>query len=138
MTTLRKSWLSLAASCAIIVSAASIAQPLQWSAMQDLPPGVKIAVLQGDPAGDGPFVLRLKLPARYIMPAHSHATAENEKVISGQFYTGLGKIADAMKGKSLNPGDTFTVPPYTKHYGFTEVASVIEISGTGPWKMDYE
>jgi quercetin dioxygenase-like cupin family protein len=114
------------------------AETLQWSPMQQLPPGVEIAMVQGDPTLPEPFVLRLKLPPRYIMPAHSHTTIEYEKVISGQYYAGLGKVADGNKGKPLSPGDTITIPANTKHYGFTQTASVIEISGMGPWKMDYE
>src|SRR4051794_24890601 len=42
-----------------------------------LPPGAQIAVLSGDPGKSAPYAVRLKFPANYIIPAHSHPTDEN-------------------------------------------------------------
>ena len=59
-----------------------------------LPKGAQIAVLSGDPFKPGPYVLRLKLPAGYQIPAHHHPTTENVTVLSGQFYAGMGDKLD--------------------------------------------
>ena len=41
-----------------------------------LPPGAQIAVLSGDPTKPAPYAVRLKFPANYAIPAHSHPTDE--------------------------------------------------------------
>ncbi len=51
------------------------ADGLTWGpAPPVLPKGAKIAVLSGDPSKDGLYVLRLKMPANYKIPAHNHPT----------------------------------------------------------------
>ena len=45
-----------------------------------LPAGAQITVLSGDPFKDGLYALRLKMPAGYEIPAHSHPTSEYVKV----------------------------------------------------------
>src|SRR5262249_11815848 len=47
-----------------------------------LPPGAQIAVLAGDPTSSTAYAVRLKFPANYAMPAHSHPTDENVVVVS--------------------------------------------------------
>jgi len=48
-----------------------------------LPPGAQIAVLAGDPTMAAPYSVRLKFPAGYAIPAHSHPTDEHVVVVSG-------------------------------------------------------
>ena len=66
-----------------------------------LPKGAMIAVLSGDPSKDGPFVVRLKMPANYQISAHHHPTTENVTVLSGSFHAGMGDKLDADKGQTL-------------------------------------
>ena len=48
---------------------------IKWEpAPNFVPKGAQIAVLSGDPSKDGPYVVRLKLPAGYKIPAHNHPT----------------------------------------------------------------
>ena len=55
-----------------------------------LPKGAQMALLYGDPSKDGIFVMRLKFPANYKIPAHTHPTDEVVTVISGEFSIGMG------------------------------------------------
>src|SRR5262245_39983754 len=41
-----------------------------------LPKGAKVAVLEGDPAREGPFVMRAKLPDGYRIAPHTHPKDE--------------------------------------------------------------
>src|SRR6476660_10261938 len=78
---------------------------LKWGpAPPTLPKGAEITVLSGDPSKDGPFVLRLKMPSGYKVPAHSHPTTENVTVVSGQFHIGLGDTLDEKKAIELTAG----------------------------------
>jgi hypothetical protein len=63
---------------------------LKWGPAPPELSGAQIAVLYGDPSKEGPFVLRLKLPSNYQIPAHHHSMAESVTVISGDFYAGMG------------------------------------------------
>jgi len=60
---------------------------LKWGpAPPTLPKGAEISVLSGDPSKDGPFVVRLKMPAGYKFAAHNHPRDEYVTVISGNFH----------------------------------------------------
>src|ERR1051325_5513459 len=55
----------------------------QWGpAPPFIPAGAQIAVLSGDPTKAVPYSVRLKFPANYAIPAHSHPTDENVGVVS--------------------------------------------------------
>src|SRR5690348_3604113 len=53
-----------------------------------LPKGSMIAVLEGDPSKEGPFVFRVKLPDGYRIPPHTHPKTERVTVLSGTFIIG--------------------------------------------------
>src|SRR2546428_2495812 len=65
---------------------------IKWG---DPPPslrkGAKFAVISGDPGAAGPFTIRLRLPAGYMISPHWHPTDENVTVISGTFALGAGE-----------------------------------------------
>jgi hypothetical protein len=95
---------SLAAAllCAPFVTSAAVAPPpahvmenlstAKWGAAPPmLPAGAQIAVLAGDPTKAGPYTVRLKFPANYDIPAHSHPTDENVVVVSGALFTGRAR-----------------------------------------------
>lgn len=42
-----------------------------------LPKGARIAVLEGDPGKEGPFVFRVKVPDGYRVPPHTHPKIVN-------------------------------------------------------------
>src|SRR5437773_2555369 len=65
------------------------ADGLNWGpAPPVFPKGAQIAVVSGDPFKDGLYVVRLKLPANYKIPAHNHPTSEYVTVLSGDFHVG--------------------------------------------------
>src|SRR5690349_820152 len=68
---------------------------LQWKdGPPSLPKGAKFALLEGNPAKPGPFVIRVKLPAGYRVPPHTHPKRERITVISGTMYIGMGEKFD--------------------------------------------
>src|SRR5947207_8022440 len=80
---------------------------LKWAdAPPSLPPGAKMAVLEGDPGKKGPFTVRLQAPAGYKIPPHTHPTAERVTVISGALHLGMGDKYDETAGKEL-PANSF-------------------------------
>lgn len=114
------------------------ADQVVWNAgPPSLPPGAQAAVLHGDPAKDGLFAMRLKLPAGYRIAPHSHPKPEVVTVISGAFHVGMGEVADKAKAQRLPAGSFFAFDPGMAHYAHVDEETVIQINSSGPWAINY-
>ncbi|MFI5177326.1 MAG: cupin domain-containing protein [Vicinamibacterales bacterium] len=102
-----------------------------------LPPGAQIAVLAGDPGKSAPYTVRLKFPANYVIPAHSHPTDENVAVISGTFMIGMGDKLDKTAGTAVAPGGYALAPANMNHYAYTKQETTILLYGIGPVEFKY-
>src|SRR4029077_21271494 len=100
-----------------------------------IPPGSKLAVMEGNPSKEGPFVMRLWLPDGYRIPPHTHPKPERVTVISGTFNIGMGDKFDASKGEAMPAGTFGTWAPGMKHYVWATGEPVIQLHGTGPWSI---
>ena len=74
--------------------------------LASLPKGAVIAVLEGNPNKEGPFVFRVKIPDGYRVPPHTHPKTERVTVISGTFNIGMGDKFDEKKTRPM-PAGTF-------------------------------
>jgi hypothetical protein len=110
---------------------------LKWAEVPSLPPGAKIAVIEGPLTEAVPFTLRLKLPADYKIPAHWHPAIEHVTVISGTFHMGAGDKLDMAKTKPLSAGSVAIMQPKTNHFGWTKDETIIQVHGVGPWGVTY-
>ena len=111
---------------------------LKWmDAPPGLPPGAKMAVLEGDPNKKGPFTVRLQAPAGYKVPPHTHPTTEHVTVISGTFNIGTGDKFDEAAGKEMGAGGYMVMPPGMKHYAWTPAETIIQVQGMGPFVINY-
>jgi uncharacterized protein (TIGR02246 family) len=100
-------------------------------------PGMKLAVLSGDPGAKGPYVVRVQFPAGYRFPVHWHPGVENMTVVSGPFQLGMGNTADWSALKDYAPGDFLYIPPRHAHFGGSAASgpSVIQLHGQGPFQV---
>jgi hypothetical protein len=115
MVVLAGSALAQDAMKAIIVTPDALA----WKDNPALPKGAQSAILLGDPTKSGEVVVqRVRFPANYQVPPHTHPYAETVTVISGNFGFGMGeKIA---------------------HYVWTgNEQAVVQIQFVGPGGIDY-
>ena len=113
-------------------------QDIRWSpAPPTIPRGAEVAVLYGDPSKEGPFAMRLKFPANYRIPPHTHPAHEIVTVISGTFKVGMGEAADRSKAQALPAGSLFGYPPGAPHFAYIDEETVIQITTTGPWGLSY-
>ncbi len=111
---------------------------LKWQeGPPSIPPGAKLAVLEGNPTKEGPFVMRLKLPDGYRIAPHTHPKPERVTVIAGTFNLGMGEKFDATKGTAMTTGTFGTWPPNMKHYAWTKGETVVQLHGEGPWIINY-
>ena len=107
---------------------------LKWADVPSLPPGAKIAVIEGPLNEAVPFTFRLKLPANYRIPAHWHPAIEHLTVLSGTFHMGMG---DNTKTQALTPGSITIMQPKTRHFGWTSDETIVQLHGVGPWGVTY-
>jgi len=120
--------------------AASIhrAAEIKWQpGFPSLPPGSKSAVLEGDPAKEGPFTVRLWFPDGYKIPPHTHPKVEHVTVISGTLNLGMGKKFDTSAGQELPAGTFGFWPAGMKHFAWAKGETIIQLHGVGPWSINY-
>lgn len=111
---------------------------IQWKACpSSLPPEARCTALEGNPKEAGPFTIRIKVPAGIGAPAHSHPTVERLTVISGVLKMTYGKELDKSMAKIYPAGSYLVVPANTIMLGWAHEPSVLQISGEGPWEVNY-
>ena len=122
------------------VEDAGIFQPdeLRWQdGPKSIPPGAKLAVLEGDPTKEGPFVMRLRLPDGYKIPAHTHPKTERITVISGTFNIVMGEKLDKKDARKMPAGSFGYWAAGMKHLVWAEGETVVQLHGIGPWSINY-
>lgn len=105
-----------------------------------LPPGAQLAVLSGNPMGPGAYAVRVRFPANYAIPAHSHPTDENVVISSGSVTFGMGDVLSksAKENKTLNVGGYALMPAGMNHYAFAgSKGADIVLFGQGPVEFKY-
>lgn len=111
---------------------------LEWEdGPASLPKGAKIAVLEGDPTKEGPFVFRVKAPGGYRIPAHTHPKMERVTVISGTFNIGMGEKFDKEATQAMPAGSYGFWEPNMPHFVWIEGETVAQFHGIGPWTINY-
>jgi quercetin dioxygenase-like cupin family protein len=116
-------------------------QEAKWGpAPPMLPGGAQIALLAGDPTKAVPYAIRLKFPANYAIPAHSHPTDEHVVVTSGALTFGMGDrlIKGAAANKALAVGGFALMPANMNHFAYTaSKETTIVLYGQGPVEFKY-
>ena len=108
---------------------------LPWSdAPPALPRGAKIAVLYGDPNAAGPFTIRLKFPAGYKIPLHTHPTDEVVTVISGNVQFQMGSATATPE--IATPGSLVVMPAGMQHSASASGEAVLQVSSQGPFVIN--
>jgi quercetin dioxygenase-like cupin family protein len=114
------------------------ADDIKWEAApKAFPAGAQMAVISGDPSQTGLYVVRIKLPADYKIPAHNHPTSEYVTVLSGDFHIGMGDRLDVQKGQLLQAGGFAEAPSKMNHYAWSSDGAIIQVHGEGPFAITY-
>lgn len=112
-------------------------EELKWADVPSLPPGAKVAVIEGPMNEAKPFMIRLRLPANYQIPAHFHGAIEHVTVMSGTFNLGMGDKLDAKATRALGPGSVAVMQVGMRHFAWTKEETVVQVHGVGPWTVTY-
>jgi quercetin dioxygenase-like cupin family protein len=102
----------------------------------NMPAGVEMAVLEGDPRAEGMFTLRLKAPPGFVLPPHTHPVDERVTVLSGSIAVGFGTSVQREQAKRFGAGSFYVNPPDQAHYVFSDEGVVLQITAMGPWRVE--
>ena len=98
--------------------------------------GVKEAILYGDPAKPGLYVIRIKWPKNVMSRPHSHPEDRFISVLQGTWWTGTDGNWDPAKTTPLRAGGAMLHPHGEVHYdGARDEETIIEIVGIGPSRL---
>ena len=117
---------------------AILPEDIEWKPFAAFPPAARLAVLVGEPAREGPYTIRVKLPHGTKMMPHSHPEDRMYTVISGIFYIGLGDNFDAEKLQAHPPGSVIILPGNTSHFHWAKSGDYItQVTAIGPLGLEY-
>jgi quercetin dioxygenase-like cupin family protein len=100
-----------------------------------LPAGAEVAVLEGDPKGEGLFTMRVRLPAGSKLAPHWHPRPERVTVLSGSIGIGYGEVFEPAKLRLFRAGSYYMTPPEVRHFGACFEETVVQITTHGPWQL---
>lgn len=104
---------------------------MKWIDPPNAPPGVKMAVLWGDPAKGAHGALH-KFPAGFAAPLHHHSANHHVVVVSGTVEMTVDGVA-----KKMGPGSYFSFTGKKKHLTKCLEGSecVLMVDCAGPWDI---
>jgi hypothetical protein len=138
------SWTTITLAAAFAASATALSVPMHaalpldegaWNEGPSGLPGGRFAVISGDPANVGPFVIRVELPPGYTLPPYRRSRDENIVVLSGAVRIGTGSTFDAATMHALPAGSFIRLPANETHFVMTKLGATIQIFGTGPFEI---
>lgn len=113
-------------------------EEVEWQVFPAFPAAARLAVLVGNPAAPGPYVIRVRLPAGTRMMPHRHPEDRVYSVQSGVFYIGLGERFERERLVAYGVGSVIVLPGGTAH--FHEALSgeyVTQVTALGPLGLSY-
>ena len=117
---------------------AILPEEIEWKPFAAFPPSARLAIVVGEPAREGPYTIRVKLPHGTKMMPHSHPEDRMYTVISGIFYIGLGDDFDAEKLQAYPPGSVVILPGNTSHFHWAKSGEYItQVTAIGPLGLEY-
>jgi quercetin dioxygenase-like cupin family protein len=117
---------------------AVLPEDVDWKPFAAFPPSARLAVIVGDPAKPGPYVIRVKVPGGVKLMSHRHPEDRVYTIISGVFYIGRGDQFDGDKVQAYPPGSVIVLPGDTSHFHWARSGEYIaQVTAIGPLGLEY-
>ncbi|MEO7207837.1 MAG: cupin domain-containing protein [Steroidobacteraceae bacterium] len=96
--------------------------------------GAQQAILLGDPAKPGMYVIRVRFPPYVMDIPHRHSMARYVTVLEGTWVTGTGDTFNLARAVALEPGSIMLHPANGIHWDGSGGAEpvIVQIVGEGP------
>jgi quercetin dioxygenase-like cupin family protein len=106
---------------------------LEWVLIPDAL-GAAYAVVYGDPAKAGTYVIRVRFPAGVMDYPHSHSADRHVTVLEGVWYAGTGPNFELASAAPLSAGTYMFHPAGGVHWDGAagDKDAVVQIIGNGP------
>jgi hypothetical protein len=113
-------------------------EDIEWNPFPPFPPSARLAVVVGQPAEPGPYVIRVKVPSGVKLMPHRHPEDRVYTVISRVFYIGRGEQFADEKLEAYPPGAVVVLPGGTAHFHWAKSGEyVTQVTGIGPLGLEY-
>ena len=111
---------------------------IDWEPFPAFPPSARLAIVVGQAAEPGPYVIRVKVPHGVKLMPHRHPEDRVYTVISGVFYIGLGEQFDEGKLAAYPPGAVIVLPGGTPHFHWAKSGEYVsQVNAIGPLGLEY-
>jgi quercetin dioxygenase-like cupin family protein len=105
---------------------------LKWNNVQG-GLGAQQAILEGDPAKPGLYVIRMKFPPGVMSRPHSHSQDRHAVVLKGTWWTGTGPDFKPETTVPVRLGGYMKHPKGAAHFdGAKDEEVIVQIIGMGP------
>jgi len=95
--------------------------------------GFKTAIVEGDPAKPGIYVIHVKFPPGVMSRPHTHREDRYATVLKGTWWTGAGNEFAPDKTIPLKPGSYMKHPAGVLHFdGAKDEEVILQLVGMGP------
>jgi hypothetical protein len=91
-------------------------EEVSWQPFPAFPPAARLAILIGDPAKPGPYLIRVR---------YKHPEDRIYTVLEGVFYIGLGDTFDEAKLNAYGVGSVIVVPGDQPHFHWAKPGEYI-------------
>jgi hypothetical protein len=102
-----------------------------------LPAGCQIAVLEGDPKQPTLFTLRFRTDHAFELRPHTHPRHERVTILEGKVGVGFGDVIERDNVRWFGPGDYYVNAKGAHHFVLVDEGAVLQITGIGPWTVNY-
>jgi hypothetical protein len=100
--------------------------------------GQVVTRVSGDPDTPGaPFVIRIENVDGQIVFPHWHPEDEHIVVVQGTWYLGAGDRFSRSDLRELTVGTYALVPKKMNHFAWSQGATVIQVHGIGPFRINF-
>lgn len=101
-------------------------EDIEWNPFPPFPPSARLAVVVGQPAEPGPYVIRVKVPSGVKLMPHRHP--------EDRVYIGRGEQFADEKLEAYPPGAVVVLPGGTAHFHWAKSGEyVTQVSAIGRW-----
>jgi quercetin dioxygenase-like cupin family protein len=107
--------------------------PQTWTpAGKEMPRGMRVMLVEGDPSKPGPYVMRVRVPSGYQWPPMQFPDDRTITILKGKLWYAEGERRNPKAMQELEAGAMFKTPANTPHYQWARTEVILQITGTGP------